>query len=73
MKSLLKSMDEIIKGGDPSWEYPMDDLIPLLLKKTYDSQEQLKKSQDKLNFLTAVLVVCTIVLAVLTVLLYFKG
>jgi hypothetical protein len=67
---------ELKKSTDPAeigWKFPTEHIVPLLLKQTYDSQKLLKKSQDNLNILTIILILCTIVLAVLTGLLYFKG
>lgn len=69
----LKAINQNIKGNDTCSKYPIEDLTPLLLKRTYDAQKILKKTQDKLNRLTAALVVLTFVLAFLTLLLYIKS
>ena len=70
----MESMDKTINTGElQGCNYPSDDIIPIILKQTYEAQKTLKKSQDNLNILTGVLVIFTIVLAILTALLYFKS
>lgn len=70
MKEHLSDMKAWIDGNtNRGRKYPTDDLIPVLLKLTYNSQETLKKSQDELNNLTNTLITWTKVLVILTIVL----